>query len=431
VTDTPAKPGQMDPHRAAGIGWLFRRPRWTHYLGTTALFLLILQMFTGFLLLLYYQPNAQEAHDSVRVIMVDIPMGWIIRTLHYRSSHLLIIILMLHTLDVLLAKTFRKRRSPSYYSGVFLLFCTLFMGFTGYLLPWDTLSVVATAVGTGLFHELPLIGRHITEFFRGGATVGAQTLPRFFAFHVSMIPMIVGLGLGLHLFFVGRHGMRRPLSALKKRMPLYPDFILRQSLICVWVFAILLIAAILFPCELRPEGDLMAPAPEGIKPEWYFLAAFEVIRLGGDLTFLTPLGITAELLSLILLGAVCVVFVVMPVLDRQGPGRRWKWIIRVTALACVFMTIYAMFRSAPGTESESVAEVTTQISGLRIRALGFLLPFCLSILALTWVLLAQIQLHDRITASSMSAQFVAQLAHGTNSIGRKKAQKAQKERVKE
>jgi len=391
----------MDPRKAAGWRLLLRRPQWTHYLGGTALFLLGLQIVTGFLLLLYYQPNARDAHDSVRIIMVDIPMGWIIRTLHYRSSHLLIIILMLHTLDVLLAKTFRKRRSATYYTGVFLLFCVLFMGFTGYLLPWDTLSVVATAVGTGLFHELPLVGRYITEFFRGASTIGAQTLPRFFAFHVSMIPMIVGLGLGLHIFFVGRHGMRRPLSPQRKRMPLYPDFILRQAVVCVWVFAILLAGAILFPGELRPEGDLMAPAPEGIKPEWYFLAAFEVIRLGGDLTFLTPLGITAELLSLILLGAVVAVFVLMPLLDRKGPGRRWKWIVRVTAFAFVAMTLYAMLRSTPG--AESVTEVSTRISELRVRAPGFLVPFGLSVLTLTWILVAQIRLHDRITSSGMCA----------------------------
>jgi len=429
VTNTSAKPVQMHPPKAAGVPWFLRRPRWTHYLGSSALFLLVLQALTGFLLLLYYQPNAQEAHDSVRIIMVDIPMGWIIRTLHYRASHLLIIIMMLHTLDVLLAKTFRKRRSPSYYTGVFLLFCILFMGFTGYLLPWDTLSVVATAVGTGLFHELPLIGRYVTEFFRGGATVGPQTLPRFFAFHVSMIPLIVGLGLGLHLIFVGRHGMRRPLTKQKKRMPLYPDFILRQSVVSLWIFALLLIGAILFPCALRPEGDLMAPAPEGIKPEWYFLAAFEVIRLGGNLTFLTPLGITAELLSLILLGAVCAVFVWMPALDRQGPGRMWKWIIRVTALVFACMTVYAMFRSAPGTEA--IPEVDVQVSGLRVRALGFLLPFCLSVVTLTWILIAQIRLHDRVTASGMSAQFTGQLAHGTKAIGRKNAQKAQKEKEQE
>jgi len=395
------KPSAKDSPRPARPAWLgLQRPQWTHYLGSTALCLLVLQMLTGFLLLLYYQPNARDAHDSVRSIMADIPLGWIIRTLHYRSSHLLIIIVMLHTLDVLLAKTFRKRRSPSYYTGVALLFCILFMGFTGYLLPWDTLSVVATAVGTGLFHELPLIGRYVTEFFRGGSTVGPQTLPRFFGFHVSMIPIIVGLGLGLHCFFISRHGMRRPLSPLRRRMPLYPDFILRQGLVCVWVLAILITGAILSPAELRPEGDLMAPAPEGIKPEWYFLAAFEVIRLGGDLTFLTPLGITAELLSLILLGAACAVFVLMPMLDRKGSGGVWKWIVRTATLSFVGLTLYAMLRSAPGTEP--VPDLGVRLSELRMRVLGFLVPFWLSVLTLTWVLMAQIRLHDQITASGMS-----------------------------
>lgn len=390
-----------DMHRPTGL-FRFRgqRRRWTHYLGATAMFLLAVQIVTGFLLLLYYQPNSRDAHDSVRVIMVDIPMGWIIRSLHHRSSHLLIFILMVHTLDVLLAKTFRKKRSLTYYTGVLLLFCILFMGFTGYLLPWDTLSVVATAVGTGLPHEIPLVGPFITEFFRGGSAIGAQTLPRFFALHVSIIPMTIGLALGFHIFFIRRHGMRRPTGPHRKRVPLYPDFILRQSLVSLWIFAILLTWAVLLPAELRPEGNPMAPAPEGIKPEWYFLAAFEAIRLGGNLTFLTPLGVTAELLSLILLGGAIGVFVLIPVLDSKGSGHVWKWVVRVTAVTFVALTLYAMFRSTP--TIESVTEVADRTSELRVRMLGFLIPFWLSVAALTWILVSQIRLHDRITAAGMS-----------------------------
>jgi cytochrome b6 len=307
---------------------------------------------------------------------------------------------MVHGLDVLLAKTFRKKRSPTYYTGILLLFCILFMGFTGYLLPWDTLSVVATAVGTGLPNEIPLIGPYITEFFRGGSAIGAQTLPRFFAFHVSMIPMTVGLALGFHIFFIRRHGMRRPIGPQKKRVPFYPDFILRQSLVCLWVFAILLTVAILLPAELRPEGNPMAPAPEGIRPEWYFLAAFEAIKLGGHLTFLTPLGITAELLSLILFGGVIAVFILMPVLDRKGRGGVWEWVVRVAAVTFVALTLYAMSGSTPAVES--VADMAGRTSELRVRALGFLAPFWLSVVTLTWLLISQIRLHDRITASGLS-----------------------------
>jgi len=355
------------------------------------MFLLALQVATGFLLLMYYQPDSRDAHDSVRSIMMDIPSGWIIRSLHHRSAHLLILVVMLHVLDVLLAKTFRRKRSATYYTGVALLFCVLFMGFTGYLLPWDTLSVVATAVGTGLPNEIPLVGPYITEFFRGGSAIGAQTLPRFFALHISIIPMIVGLALGFHIFFIRRHGMRRPIGPDRKRIPLYPDFILRQTLVCLWVFAILLTVAILLPVELRPEGDPMAPAPEGIRPEWYFLAAFELIRLGGHLTFLSSIGITAELLSLMLLGGAIGVFALMPVLDGKGSGRIWKWIVRAVAVIFVVLTFYAMFRSSPKIETVE----------LRVRTLGFLMPFWLVVVTLTWVLMSQIRLHDRITASGM------------------------------
>ena len=144
----------------------------------------------------------------------------------------------------------------------------------------------------------------------------------------------------------------------------------------------------------------MAPAPEGIRPEWYFLAAYEAIRLGGHLTFLSPLGVTAEFLSLILLGGIVCVFVLMPVLDSKGRGRVWKGVVRVMAITFVALTFYAMLRSTPGVES--VTDVADRTSELRIRTLGFLVPFWLSVVTLTWILTSQIRLHDRITASGMS-----------------------------
>ncbi len=394
------KSAVKNPHKPPGLSRLLgRRRRWTNYLGGMAMFLLAVQIATGFLLLMHYRPNTRDAHDSVRIIMTDIPMGWIIRSLHHHCSQLLILTVMVHAFDILLAKMFRKKHSPTYYTGVLLMFCVLFMGFTGYLLPWDTLSVVATAVGTGLPNEIPLIGPYVTEFFRGGSAIGAQTLPRFFALHISTIPMIVGLALGFHIFFIRRRGMRRPIGPQKKRIPLYPDFILRQSLACLWVFAILLTAAILLPAELRPEGDPMAPAPEGIRPEWYFLASYEIIKLCGRLTFLPALGVTAELFSLILLGGAIGIFALMPMLDRKGRGGVWKWIVRVMAVAFAVLTLYAMLSAKPAIEP--VTDVAGRTSELRIRSLGFLAPFWLSVVALTWILISQIHLHDRITASGM------------------------------
>ncbi len=385
------------------------RRQWTCYLGSTALFLLIVQLVTGGLLLLYYQPNTREAHDSVRVIMTGIPMGWILRSLHRHASYLLVLTVIVHTFDVLLAKTFRSRRAPTYYTGVLLLLCVLFMGFTGYLLPWDTLSVVATAVGTGLAHDIPLLGPFITEFLRGGSTIGPLTLPRFFAFHISMIPVVVGLALGLHLFYIRKHGMRRPFGYRNRRVPLYPDFVLRQSLVSLWIFALLLTGAILLPVELRPAGDPLAPAPEGIQPEWYFLAVYELIKLGGYLTFLSPFGITAERLSLLLLGLAFGMFAGMPLLDRKGRGPVWKGIVWATVVTFVVLTVYALLKSTPNTEA--MAEVADHLEGQRLRALGFLLPFWSLVVTFTWIMTRQIRLYDRITASAVVSDCVKTPLH--------------------
>lgn len=193
--------------------------------------------------------------------------------------------------------------------------------------------------------------------------------------------------------------MRRPTGPHKKRVQFYPDFVLRQSLVCLWVFAILLTAAILLPAGLRPEGDPLAPAPVGIRPEWYFLAVFEAIRLGGNLTFLSSVGVTAELLSLIMLGTAIAVFILMPMLDSKGSGRAWKWSVKTAAVIFVVLTFYAMFRTVP--DVEPISEVAQRINELRVRTLGFLVPFWLSVVALTWILISQIRLHDRLTASGM------------------------------
>ena len=376
-------------------GWRKSR-NWSYYVGSTAVFLLGVQVITGCLLLLHYQPNVREAHNSVAVIATQIPMGWLVRSVHHTSANVLVVLVMLHALYVLLSKMFRGKRALSYYTGAGLLAAALFMCFTGYLLPWDRLSVSATAVGSGLTSDVPWVGPFVTEFLRGGVSVSGTTLSRFFAFHVSMVPMVLALGLCLHVLCIRRHGMRRPPGPNGKRIALYPDFLLRQSMVALWVFALILTWAVLFPTHLRLEGDPMAPAAEGIRPEWYFLAAYEVIKFGGNLDFLSGIGITAELLTLIGMAGLCVVMIFMPKLDRRGRGRVWKGIVLLTAGAFVVLTVISMI--APETPGMKVAEVTERLSVLRERTIAYLFPFWLTVLTLTWFLGSAIRLQDRITA---------------------------------
>ena len=214
--DTSNLPSDKKPVTMWQSGW--NRVRLlSYYVSGTAVFLLGLQIVTGALLLLHYQPNAREAHASVAAIATEIPAGWIVRSLHHISANLLVIVVIWHGLRVLLSKTFRAKRAASYYTGVMLLLAVLFMCFTGYLLPWDSLSVSATAVATGLPGEIPAVGPLITEFFRAGASVSSATLSRFFGFHVCLIPMALAVGFGFHVLCIRRHSMRRPMGPGNRR----------------------------------------------------------------------------------------------------------------------------------------------------------------------------------------------------------------------
>ena len=375
---------------------------WSYYLSGTAVFLLGLQVMTGALLLLHYQPNVREAHKSVAAIATEIPSGWVVRSVHHTSANLLVIAVILHALRVLLSKTFRAKRAATYYTGVLLLWAVLFMCFTGYLLPWDSLSVSATAVATGLPGEIPFIGPLITDFFRAGASVGSATLSRFFGFHVSLIPMALALGLGFHILCIRRHSMRRPAGPGHKRLRFFPDFLLRQSMVCLWIFALLLTWALLSPTGLRPEGDPLAPAVEGIRPEWYFLGAYQAIKWGANLTFLSGLGISAELMTLILMAAVSGPMIVMPLLDKRGRGRIWKGFVLAAAGTFVVLTVVPM--AASQAQGQTLPEVTQRLSDLSARTIAYLVPFWLTVLALTWFLSRVIRLCDRISAFGLPGQ---------------------------
>ena len=374
-----------------------------HYLGGLIMFLIGIQILTGCLLVLYYRPSVRDAHDSVAGIMTDIPFGWIVRSLHHTSANLLVLMLALHALTVLLSKTFRGKRAPTYFTGLLLLLLTLFMCFSGYLLPWDVLSVAAIAVGTGLPREIPLIGPFITELLRGDVAVGSATLSRFFAFHICVTPLALSIALSLHLVFIKKLGFYSPPGTDKKRIPYFPDFMLRQSTVWLLIFAFLVTWAILSPVGLRAEGDPLAPAPEGIRPEWYFLAAYEALKLGGNLTFLSFIGVTAELLTLILFGIVGTVFALMPVLDRKGRGRVWTAFVLFTTGLFITLTLIAISRPDP--QIDAAAGVAERVADFRIRTVGYLAPFWLSVVAVTWFLGSSIRLRDRITAFKMPGAF--------------------------
>lgn len=179
-------------------------------LGGLSLFIFGLQLVTGILLLVYYVPSTEQAFASVQRIMLEIPYGWLIRTGHAAGAHLMIIVLLLHMVSVVLLGSYKKPRELTWLTGCGLLFLTLGICFTGYLLPWSQLSYWATTVATQIPEPIPVIGPTIVQLIRGGENINPDTLNRFFALHVVVIPAAM-LGLvAFHLYLIRVLGISDP-----------------------------------------------------------------------------------------------------------------------------------------------------------------------------------------------------------------------------
>ncbi|MEE8484046.1 MAG: cytochrome b N-terminal domain-containing protein [Nitrospinota bacterium] len=179
-------------------------------LGGLCLFAFKLQVITGILLLIYYVPSAEEAFESVERIMLEIPYGWLIRSAHAVGSHMMIIVVLIHTLSIVFMGSYKKPRELTWLIGCGLLFMTLGVSFTGYLLPWSQLSYWATTVAAKVPENIPVVGIFTANLMRGGEKVNPDTLNRFFALHVIVIPATIAGFVGIHLYLVRVLGISDP-----------------------------------------------------------------------------------------------------------------------------------------------------------------------------------------------------------------------------
>src|SRR6185369_6638069 len=167
-----------------------------YYFGGMTLFLFTVQVVTGILLLLYYRPSAENAFESVQFIMTEVKFGWLIRSIHSWSANLMILTLFIHMFSVYFMRAYNRPRELTWVSGVVLLLLCITFGFSGYLLPWNTVSFFATKVGTDIAGVVPVVGKTLLRFLRGGDEVTGATLTRFFGFHVAVLPAMATVFLG-------------------------------------------------------------------------------------------------------------------------------------------------------------------------------------------------------------------------------------------
>jgi len=299
-----------------------------YYLGGLTLFFFTVQIATGALLLVYYQVGEQSSYESIRFITTKVPFGWLVRSLHCWSAHLMIVSLILHMLSTMLLKAYRPPRELTWVTGFALFALALGFGFSGYLLPWNELAFFATAVGTDSVKAVPGIGEWLMQVLRGGADVSGNTLYRFFALHVVILPLSVFAVVGVHLLFIQRQGMAAPLGhAAPRGMRFFPDFALRDLLL--WLLCLLILGslAVFLPYgpsipgvewELGKKANPLAPAYPGIKPEWYFLWVYQLLKE------FPPhiLGIEGPQAALAVVTVLMGIWAVVPWLDRRAARER-------------------------------------------------------------------------------------------------------------
>jgi cytochrome b6 len=314
-----------------------------YYFGGATLFLFGIQVGTGGLLLLYYRPSAAEAYESVQFMVTHVPFGWLVRSIHAWSANLMVASAVAHLFSVLFLHAYRRPRELTWVSGVLLLFLTLAFGFTGYLLPWNEVSFFATRVGTDIAAAMPVVGRGIVRFLRGGDDVTGATLTRLFGFHVALLPAVATALVLLHLLLVQRHGMSVPPSVERRAaeqrgairaMPFIPHFLLRDLFAWTIVLAALAALSTFYPWELGTKADPFAPAPAGIRPEWYFLWAFETLKHVPP----TIAGINGELVAVLAMTAGGFGALLLPFLVGHTTNAR-RAVVWAGAAALVFMTL--------------------------------------------------------------------------------------------
>jgi ubiquinol-cytochrome c reductase cytochrome b subunit len=269
-------------------------------LGSVLLVIFTLQIVTGLLLMIYYVPDADKAFNSVSFIMNDIPLGRLVRLFHAVGSSMMITVLLLHLLSVLFMGGYKSPRELHWLTGFTLLLLVMGISLTGYLLPWNQLSYWATTIATDCANSVPFFGDYLVKLLRGGTQVGPQTIGRFYMFHVGLLPATIAVMICIHLFLVKCTGVSTPPFGLDDTnnswvdgkdaskhlpggIPFFPNFLL-QDLISISLYLACLTTLVFFAPNVFIPSSSYLPAnpivtPAHIKPEWFFLANYQTLKL--------------------------------------------------------------------------------------------------------------------------------------------------------
>ncbi len=267
---------------------------WWYVFGSAAVTLLLLQIVTGILLAIVYVPSAAEAWQSLDQLNHHLALGWFLRAMHGWGSNFMVAIVLIHMAQVFLFGAYKFPRELTWLLGVFLLFMTLGMAFTGQVLRFDQDAYWGLGIGASITSRIPLIGAPLVHLLLGGPTIAGATLSRFFALHVFVIPGILLAFTAGHVWLVLTLGINewpKPGYIVRKEtytrdydelahkhgIPFVPDALWKD----LWFSAGILAAVAICAAVLGPYGPTGKPDPTIIqtapKPDFFFLWIYSVL----------------------------------------------------------------------------------------------------------------------------------------------------------
>jgi quinol-cytochrome oxidoreductase complex cytochrome b subunit len=333
------------------------RPIYTLGLGLISLFLFLILVTTGILLMFYYVPSTTQAYDRMLDLRGTVAFGIFLRNMHRWSAHGMVAMVFLHMCRVFLTGAYKKPREFNWVLGVVLLLVTLFLSFTGYLLPWDQLAFWAITVGTSIAGYAPLIGKQMQFVLLGDTAVGQEALLRFYVLHVAVLPAVLVLLVAVHFWRIRKDGgLSRPADGkagvgdwglgvggvkgpsgpvVKARKVVYglqgfvrgpftkvgnvpddsvfswPNLLMAELFVFVLTVSIILVVSLVFNAPLEQPVNVMHP-PNPAKAPWYFLGLQEMVSYSA---FWGGIGIPGLMVTLLFL---------VPYIDRTTHGvGRW------------------------------------------------------------------------------------------------------------
>ena len=372
---------------------------YSFWLGTVSFVLFAILVLTGIILMFLYVPSVERAYSSVKDIEFVVSFGWLLRSMHRISAHLMVAVVFLHMVRVFLTGAYKNGRAVgsnrplNWIVGLVLLVMTLLLSFTGYLLPWDQLAYWAITVGTNIASSAPLVGESIRSFLLGGSTIDQNALIRFYVLHVFFLPMIVVFLFSYHMWRVRKDGglaavdreafeqkpeQAAPVKAKtysllgitngatvhvqntmldeeKNTVPSSPNLVRRILLVSLATFIVVVVLSFLFRAPLEaPANPTETPNPA--KAPWYFLWLQEIVTIStikiGSFT------VNGALIGGILLpGLLMALAIWWPYRDRSGlhtvgvwfaPDRkRQNMVFLAVCLLIILFTIIGTYLRGP------------------------------------------------------------------------------------